>query len=167
MIGTFVLVRCCFVTTLGRLQSRSAKDFKACPSISYPLEGNKVINVTGKLRESACEVLFEEDDDFCSVPSMILDAILKCNVDLRHELAGNILLCGGTSMLPGFKARLKEELLKKLKCPRYEKLKISSFKFHQTPCKENYTAWLGGKSPETFNQHYTIYSLFNDRCKMC
>lgn len=76
---------------------------------------------------------------------MILDAILQVNADLRIKLAENILLIGGTCMIPGFKARLKEELYSQLKNQRYQKLKIEKFKFHTAPSKENYTAWLGGE----------------------
>lgn len=52
---------------------------------------------------------------------------------------------GGTVMAKGFMARLKEELLEKLKSPNYKNLKIKSFKFHIAPASENYIAWLGGK----------------------
>lgn len=76
---------------------------------------------------------------------MILDAILKVNVDLRVKLAENILLVGGTVMIPGFKARLKQELQKQLKSDRYSNLTVTEFKFHSPPCKDNYTSWLGGK----------------------
>lgn len=52
---------------------------------------------------------------------------------------------GGTVMAKGFTARLKEELLEKLKSPRYKNLKITKFKFHEAPAYTNYIAWLGGK----------------------
>lgn len=142
-----ILVRCCFVTTKNRANkfSQSASDIVPCPDVEYLVEGTKVVNISGKLRETACEVLYEEDNDHQCLSTMILDAIMKVNVDLRLKLAENILLIGGTAMLPGFKARLKEELETQLKCDRYKKLNIVEFKFHYPPCKDNYTAWLGGK----------------------
>lgn len=75
---------------------------------------------------------------------MILDAILHVDRDLRQKLAENLVLIGGTTMAPGFKARLREELEKQLKFDRYKKLNIKKFAFHSLPCKENYAAWLGG-----------------------
>lgn len=66
-------------------------------------------------------------------------------MDLRLKLAENIVLIGGTVMAKGFTARLKEELLEKLKSPRYNNLKITKFKFHVAPAYKNYIAWLGGK----------------------
>jgi len=48
-------------------------------------------------------------------------------------------------MAKGFMSRLKEELIEKLKCSKYNNLKITKFKFHVAPAYENYIAWLGGK----------------------
>lgn len=111
-----------------------------------------MLKVSGKLRETAFEVLYNEDVDGRCLTTMILDALLKVNVDLRLKLAGNILLTGGTIMTPGFKARLKAELNKQLELPKYKHLKTENFvfKFHNPPCKDNYTAWLGGKHHVSF-----------------
>ena len=57
------------------------------------------------------------------------------------------MITGGTSMLPGFKSRLVAELNELLqRSPYKEELAIQNLKFHQIPAKENYVAWLGGKS---------------------
>lgn len=146
LLNNSILVRCCFVTKQQRAKqlSQIKPEIAPCPDVTYPLGGSKIIKVSGKVRETAFEILYEEDNDHLSLSSMILDAILGVNMDLRVKLAENILLIGGTCMTPGFKARLKEELLIQLKNERYNKLKIHSFKFHTAPAKENYTAWLGG-----------------------
>ncbi len=56
-------------------------------------------------------------------------------------------MIGGTSMLPGFKERLSEELKNALETPRYSALAAlkDAIKFHDPPAKANYTAWLGGE----------------------
>lgn len=105
----------------------------------------------GKVRERTFEVLYEEDNDHLCLSTMILDAILKVGRDLRHTLAENLVLIGGTTMAPGFRARLKTELEKQLKLDRYSSLNIKTLAFHNLPCKENYAAWLGGKG---FNNKY-------------
>lgn len=139
-------MRCCFVTKKQRAKqlSQTKPDITPCPDVSYPYGGSKIIKVPGKVRETAFEIFYEEDNDHLCLSTMILDAILRVNVDLRVKLAENILLIGGTCMTPGFKARLKEELFVQLKSERYNQLKIDMFKFHTTPAKENYAAWLGG-----------------------
>lgn len=65
---------------------------------------------------------------------------------MRKPLAENIILVGGSVMMPGFKARLLAELKALLASPLYkDKLHITTFKFHTPPGKENYAAWLGGQ----------------------
>lgn len=140
-------MRCCFVTNEERAQefTKTKSEIEPCPSVKYQLEGVKSLTIPGKVREMAFEIFFEEDNEFQCIPTMILDAILNVNVDLRLKLAENIVIIGGTAMTPGLKARIKHELYKQLKSTRYEKLKITKFKFHTPPSKDNYTAWLGGK----------------------
>ncbi|XP_063912886.1 actin-related protein 10-like [Zophobas morio] len=141
-----IKVRCCFVTKQKRAAQLSVAkpEITFAPEVKYPIGGSEIITVSGKVREKVYEILYDEDNDHLCLSTMLLDAITKVDIHLRNKLAENILLIGGTVMVPGFKARLKEELHKQLKHDRYKKLKISSFKFHTPPCKENYTAWLGG-----------------------
>ncbi|KAB0799199.1 hypothetical protein PPYR_07079 [Photinus pyralis] len=141
-----IKVRCCFVTPKDRAMelSKTTPSLTACPDVTYPLQGSKSITVLGKVRETVYETFFQEDNDHQCVSTMLLDAILKVNLDLRLQLAENIVIMGGTAMAPGLKSRLKEELYEQLKKDRYSKLKIKVFKFHSPPCKDNYTSWLGG-----------------------
>ncbi|XP_015587445.1 actin-related protein 10 [Cephus cinctus] len=139
-----IKVRTCFVTTLERSAKLGTDDAPSPPpAVKYP--GLKTIEIPGYVRERAFEVLWERDNDNLSISTMILDAIVKCPVDTRRQLAENILLIGGTTMAKGFASRLKSELNTLLKSDLYsDKLKIQTFKFHKAPSKPNYTAWLGG-----------------------
>ncbi|KAL3267076.1 hypothetical protein HHI36_011216 [Cryptolaemus montrouzieri] len=141
-----IKVRCCFVTKKSRAQQLQTlkPQIEMCPEIKYPVKGSTTISVCGTTREKAYEILFDEDADHLCLPTMILDALMKVNIDLKHQLAENIVLIGGTTMAMGFKSRLKEELLCHSKEERYKKLNIKCFKFHTSPSKENYAAWLGG-----------------------
>ncbi|CAG9763009.1 unnamed protein product [Ceutorhynchus assimilis] len=136
-----IKVRCCFVTKKSRTKSA---DIVPPPDVKYPYKGAQTLTVTGKVRETAFEVLYEEDNDHLCLSTMILDALLKVDINLRHSLTQNVFLIGGTTMTIGFKARLKEELLSQLKNEQYKMLNIKEFKFHVAPCKENYASWLGG-----------------------
>ncbi|KOC62313.1 Actin-related protein 10 [Habropoda laboriosa] len=139
-----IKVRTCFVTTLERSAKLGTPEApNPPPAVKYP--GGKSITIPGELREKAFEVLFERDNDNLSIPTMILDAILQCPIDVRRIMAQNILLIGGTVMTKGFASRLKSELLTLVKSNLYsEKLKIQTFMFHTAPSKPSYTAWLGG-----------------------
>ncbi|CAL1687852.1 unnamed protein product [Lasius platythorax] len=139
-----IKVRTCFITTLERSAKLGTKDAPTPPpDVTYP--GVKRILIPGEIREKAFEILWERDNDNLSLPTMILDAIVKCPLDMRRVLAENIILVGGTTMAKGFASRLKSELLALIESDLYKsKLKIESFKFHTAPSKPNYTAWLGG-----------------------
>uniref|UniRef100_A0A2R5LJA1 Putative actin-related protein 10 n=1 Tax=Ornithodoros turicata TaxID=34597 RepID=A0A2R5LJA1_9ACAR len=152
-----IKARTCFVTTMQRGQqlqiwglcrsqgeSAGHEPPKPPPDVEFPLDGDMVVTVPGTLREYAAEVLFELDGDMKSVATLLLDSILKAPMDARKKLAENIVVMGGTAMLPGFRHRLLNELHQLVKDPDYKRrMKISVFKFHNPPCKENYTAWLG------------------------
>jgi len=139
-----IKVRTCFVTTLERSTKLGTENVPAPPpDVTYP--GVKRITIPGEIREKAFEILWERDNDNLSLPTMILDAIVKCPLDTRRVLAENIILVGGTTMAKGFTSRLKSELLALVESDLYKtKLKVESFKFHIAPSKPNYTAWLGG-----------------------
>ncbi|XP_052830418.1 actin-related protein 10 isoform X1 [Octopus bimaculoides] len=149
-----IKVRCCFVTNINRAKQilavycgkeDSSKLPPSPPDVEYPFNGDSFLRISGRVREEACEILFEQDNEEMSLSTMILDSLIKCPIDTRRELAENLIITGGTCQLPGFYSRLQKELYDQLSKPRYsEKLKIQAFKFHQPPCIENYTAWLGG-----------------------
>jgi len=66
----------------------------------------------------APEVLFNPSligADIKSLPSLIIDSIMACDIDLRKELLRHIILCGGTSMLKGLPKRLMKELVNGLR----------------------------------------------------
>lgn len=141
-----IKVRTCFVTKLSRaIAHRNGEALQPCPDVEYPVHGADVIKIPGLLRETAFEVLFPEDNDHLGLPYIIIDAILKCPVDTRKNLAENILLIGGTSSVMGIKPRLRDELMKLIQSNFYkDRLYIDEVKFHSAPAKPNFTAWLGG-----------------------
>lgn len=79
-----IKVRTCFVTTIERSNKLGTDDAPvAPPSVKYP--GVKTITVPGSTREKAFELLWERDNDNLSIPTMILDAIVKVIVSLLIE----------------------------------------------------------------------------------
>ncbi|CAH1790732.1 unnamed protein product [Owenia fusiformis] len=179
-----IKVRCCFVTRMDRakqlqdaqLQESGLQEVDPTkiptppPGVDYPLDGGKILHIDGKIRENSCEVLFERDNDEKSIATLILDAILECPIDIRRVLAENIVVVGGTAMLPGFQHRLLAEVHELVEQQRYrDKLAIRSFKLHKPPSKANFTVWLGGAifgaleilgsrsiSKEAYNENNTI-----------
>ncbi|ESN97352.1 hypothetical protein HELRODRAFT_187347 [Helobdella robusta] len=148
-----IKVKTCIVTRFDRAQTiRAAKldlDIQRPEPplpVDYPINGKLILKIPGKIREETCELLFDRDDGDISLVTLIINSILKCPIDTRRELMENIVLMGGTTMLPGFKARVMNELKATVQEARYKEKfgKESVFKMHTAPCKENCTGWLGG-----------------------
>ncbi|NXW07282.1 ARP10 protein, partial [Fregetta grallaria] len=150
----FYEVRTCFVSDLQRgLKIQAAKfniDGSAerpspPPDVDYPLDGEKILHVVGPIRDSVVEILFEQDNEETSVATLILDSLIQCPIDTRKQLAENLVVIGGTAMLPGFLHRLMAEIRYLVEKPKYkEALATKTFRIHTPPAKPNCVAWLGG-----------------------
>jgi actin-related protein 10 len=176
-----IKIRLCFVTDISRghqiqqirndassVSGLSSFLKKSVPPATYPLNGDIILRIDGQTRESACEMLFEQDNDRMSVSTMVLDALLACPIDTRIELAENIVVVGGTSMIKGFKARLFQELKHLLKKEPYcSRLHVGDFKLHQAPGKANFSCWSGasifGATDAIGTRSFTRENYFKDR----
>jgi len=151
-----ITLRCCFVTNINRgrqlrevterPEERSPTTSLAhlAPLVNYPISGSQFLQVDGITREGSSEMLWNLDNDYISVASMVLDSILACPLDCRRQLANSLVIIGGTSMMPGFKSRLNQELKSLLSDNKYDQLNINHFKIYKPPGQPNYTSWLGG-----------------------
>lgn len=156
-----IKLRCCFISTLERSRDfwseiSSLSDlidnplfdfkFKFAPDCDYNLYDNMVLHVPGYVREMALDIIFvDKMDSSQTIQNLILDTLVKCPIDLKTQLAENVILMGGTCMLEGFKSRLVSEINFLLSEKIYsDKLVFSELGYHVPPCLENYTAWLGG-----------------------
>jgi len=74
---------------------------------------------------------------------------MKCNIDYHNDLYRNIVLSGGTTMLPGFVDRLQKEMA--LLAPSTYKIRVIA-----SP-ERKYSAWIGGSllaSMPTFRSEF-------------
>jgi actin len=74
-------------------------------------------------------------------------SICKCNIDIRKELYGNVVLSGGTTMFEGISERMTKELTNL--APSSMKIKVVA------PPERKYSVWIGGSvlaSLSTFQQ---------------
>lgn len=53
-------------------------------------------------------------DQYKSIVECIMEAVQRSDTDLKRDLYFNIILSGGTTLLPGFKERLEKELTERL-----------------------------------------------------
>lgn len=138
-----IKVRTCFVTTYERsVKYKNNESILSAPDVDYPVHGQQSIKIPGKLRETAYEVLFPDDNDHLGLPYIILNAVNACSLDMRKQLIENVVLIGGTSMAIGLTARLKKEILVLMQSDLYKsQLHLNAVKFHCVPAKENFAGW--------------------------
>jgi len=116
---------------------------------NYELPDGQVITV-GNERFRCPEVLFKPNligREFAGVHQTTYDSIMKCDVDIRKDLYGNIVLSGGTTMFEGIDTRMEKEI--KALAPQSMKIKIVA------PPERKYSVWIGGSilaSLSTFQQ---------------
>lgn len=105
---------------------------------NYELPDGNVI-VIGNERFRCPEVLFKPaliGKESQGIHEQMFSTIIKCDVDTRHAMYGNIVLSGGTTMFPGLADRLTREL--KLLAPESIDVRVAS------PPERKYSVWIGG-----------------------
>jgi actin beta/gamma 1 len=116
---------------------------------SYMLPDGETINV-GVERFLAPECFFNPSvigKELEPLDDVIVGAISECDVDLRRDLYGNIVLSGGSTMFPGIKERLTKEIKEQI--PESVDVKIIA------PPERMYSVWIGGSilsSLKTFHR---------------
>jgi len=116
---------------------------------NYELPDGQVITI-GNERFRCPEVMFKpsligKEDD--GIHQLTYDSIMKCDVDIRKDLYGNIVLSGGTTMFEGIPERMEKEIV--ALAPSSMKIKIVA------PPERKYSVWIGGSilaSLSTFQQ---------------
>jgi len=115
----------------------------------YELPDGQIITI-GNERFRCPEVLFKPSmigKEMEGVHKTTYDSIMKCDVDIRKDLYGNIVLSGGTTMFEGIAERMQTEITKL--APPSMKIKIVA------PPERKYSVWIGGSilsSLSTFQQ---------------
>jgi len=115
----------------------------------YELPDGQVITI-GNERFRCPEVLFKPNligKEDAGIHTTTYNSIMKCDVDIRKDLYGNIVLSGGTTMFEGIDTRMEKEIV--ALAPPAMKIKIVA------PPERKYSVWIGGSilaSLSTFQQ---------------
>jgi len=114
----------------------------------------------GSQRFRAPEILF--NPSLCgmegeSIHHAIYDSILRCDVDIRKDLYGAIVLSGGSTVFPNIAERIQKEVTK---------FASSSIKVKVVaPTERKYSVWIGGSilaSLSTFQQMWVTKAEYSE-----
>ncbi|KAI7729493.1 hypothetical protein M8C21_024493 [Ambrosia artemisiifolia] len=126
---------------------------------NYELPDGEVMTI-GAERFHCSEVLFRPSligMEEAGIHEMTYKSIMKSNVDIRKELYQNIVLTGGSSMLPGLADRMRKEI--KALAPSGIKIQVI------VPPERKYSAWIGGSiiaCLSTFQQEWITRDAYDE-----
>merc|ERR1739847_222500 len=105
---------------------------------TYELPDGNIITL-GTERFRCPEVLFQPSfigKEASGIHDTTFQSIMKCDVDIRKDLYGNVVLSGGTTMFAGIGERMTKELT--ALAPSTMKIKVVA------PPERKYSVWIGG-----------------------
>lgn len=115
----------------------------------YELPDGQVITV-GAAQFRCPEILFDPKRigvESGGVHEIIVRSIRRCDMDIRREMFGNVVLSGGTTVIPGLADRLAKEVSSL--APPGVRVRVVA------PPERKYSVWIGGSvlaSLSTFQQ---------------
>ncbi len=127
---------------------------------SYELpDGKTIIQVAHQKRFRSTEILFNPrliGQEVSGLANIAFQAIEKCDNDLKINLYNNIVLSGGTTLLPGFHERFDQEIRrearegpKEIRDKAWVPVKTDINVFADLHRK--YAAWIGGSMIASFS----------------
>ena len=78
--------------------------------------------------------------DILGLPEMVSECIRACDTDTRRDLWGNIIVTGGTSLLPGLTERLQFRLNELVPQMSFKVKMIAT----TVPSERRFSTWIGG-----------------------
>jgi actin beta/gamma 1 len=147
-----------YVATDYEKELKNAEQSSDCEK-NYELPDGQVITI-GNERFRCPEVLFKPSFiglEQEGIHKLTYSSIMKCDVDIRKDLYGNIVMSGGSTMFEGIAERMQKEV--KALAPESMTIKIIA------PPERKYSVWIGGSilsSLSTFEEMWITKSEYDE-----
>jgi actin len=118
---------------------------------NYTLPDGQVVTV-GNQRFRCPEALYQPmkiGKEYPGFHELVFQSIMKCDVDVRKELYGNIVMSGGTTLFPGIAERLNKDVV--ALAPSTIKIKVVA------PQERRYSVWIGGSILSSLSSFQTLW----------
>jgi len=119
--------------------------------VTYTLPDGQVITI-GNQTFRCPEALFQPlklGKEYPGIHELTFQSIMKCDVDVRKELYGNIVMSGGTTMFTGIAERLNKEIT--ALAPSTIKIKVVA------PAERRFSVWIGGSILSSLSSFQTLW----------
>jgi len=103
--------KCCYLALDFEAELEKAQNCSEF-EITYEMPDGQIVTL-GDERFRCPEALFKPEligVEARGIHRMVWDSIRQCDLDIRRDLAANVVLSGGTTMIAGFGKRMKQEL---------------------------------------------------------
>jgi centractin len=145
----------CFVSPTGVMDEALEKESKA----QYQLPDGQAITISSE-RYQAPEILFNPTligSEEAGVADVLVNSIVKSDLDLRSTLFSQIVLAGGSTLVSGFGDRLLHEV--RARSPSHTRIRISA------PPERIHSTYVGGSilaSLATFKSMWITKAEFEE-----
>ncbi|CEM08068.1 unnamed protein product [Vitrella brassicaformis CCMP3155] len=140
----------CHVAPHSLKEQLASEDPASDEERSFELPDGTIVQVDQQLRYGAPEILFAGGDR--SLPKITQMGLNACDLDFRLDLVRNLVLAGGTSMIPGLSERIRNEMQMLVPPDLHRQMEVI------LDSQRKYSAWIGGSmfaSLSTF-EHFLI-----------
>lgn len=154
----------CYVAFNPSKEEKLEADSSHATGHSYRLPDGQLVEL-GAERFRAPEILFKPSligAEYPGIHQCVVDSIFKSDLDIRKTLLSQIVIAGGTTMLPGFGDRLLNEVRKST-----QKATVSGVKIRiSAPPNRNVLTWIGGSilaSLAAFKSMWITKSMYEEQ----
>jgi len=128
----------CYLTPTSLAEEGAEKDAKTQAKTQYQLPDGQSVSLSSE-RYLAPDVLFNPSSfgsEELGAADILVNSIMKSDIDLRPKLFSQIVLAGGSTLTPGFGDRMLYEV--RARSPAHTRIRISA------PPERLHSAYVGG-----------------------